>query len=86
MEVAPTIWSGTVTVAQPDQRGAVERRPGQPEQDPFERLPMAFLVSYPRHSARAYLSDLKAWGAWCTDPACIPSTLGATTSTPGCGC
>jgi integrase/recombinase XerD len=26
---------------------------------------MAFLVGYPPHSVRAYLPDLKAWGAWC---------------------
>lgn len=36
-----------------------------PIRTPYERLAMAFLVGYPRHSARAYLSDLKAWGAWC---------------------
>ena len=33
---------------------------------------MAFLVSYPPHSARAYLSDLKAWGAWCSQAGVHP--------------
>lgn len=61
---SPHAWSGG-TVASVDRAGAVERLPGHADQDPFERLAMAFLVSYPRHSARAYLSDLKAWGAWC---------------------
>lgn len=55
----------TAAVVPVDRSAAVECLPGRPEQDPFERLAMAFLVSYPRHSARAYVSDLKAWGAWC---------------------
>jgi len=38
-----------------DRSSAGERLPGQPEQDPFERLAIAFLLSYPKHSARAYL-------------------------------
>lgn len=33
--------------------------------DPYWRLVTAFLVGYPPHSSRAYLSDLKAWYAWC---------------------
>jgi len=56
-------WTGAV--APVDRAAAVERLPGFPAQDPYERLAVAFLVGYPRHSARAYLSDLKAWGAWC---------------------
>ncbi len=56
-------WTGAV--APVDRAAAVERLPGFPDQDPYERLALAFLVGYPRHSARAYLSDLKAWGAWC---------------------
>jgi len=56
-------WTGAG--APVDRAAAVERLPGFPDQDPYERLALAFLVGYPRHSARAYLSDLKAWGAWC---------------------
>jgi hypothetical protein len=37
-------------------------------QDPYERLAVAFLVGYPANSARAYLSDLKAWGTYPPDP------------------
>jgi len=48
-----------------DRVAAVERLPGLDDQDPHERLAMAFLVGYPANSARAYLGDLKAWGAWC---------------------
>ncbi len=56
---------GAIAVALVDRAAAVERLPGHVDQDPYERLAMAFLVGYPRHSARAYLWDLKAWGAWC---------------------
>lgn len=59
-------WSGGAAVPAVDHTTtAIERLPGTADRDPFERLAMAFLVSYPRHSARAYLADLKAWGAWC---------------------
>lgn len=61
-----TPWSGGTAAVGPDRLLALERLPGPAEFDPFERLAMAFLVSYPRHSARAYLADLKAWRAWCT--------------------
>ena len=64
VELVPTAWSGGVVV-QRDNANAVERLPGRADQDPYERLALAFLVGYPRHSARAYLSDLKAWRAWC---------------------
>lgn len=70
-DLVPVVtWSASASVVEVDRLSTVERLPGQPEQDPFERLAMAFLVSYPRHSARAYLSDLQAWGrggvgAWC---------------------
>lgn len=60
-------WSGG-TVARPVDRGAaVERLPGTADHDPFERLALAFLVGYTATSARAYLADLKAWGAACAD-------------------
>ena len=39
--------------------------PGHDRQDPFLRLVMAFLVSYRRHSARGYMTDLRAWADWC---------------------
>ena len=58
-------WSGTSAVAVLDRHAAVDRLPGSPADDPYRRLVMAFLVGYPTHSARAYFSDLKAWGAWC---------------------
>jgi integrase/recombinase XerD len=48
-----------------DRCDAVDRLPGSVDQDPFERLAAAFLVSYPKHSARAYLADLRAWAIWC---------------------
>jgi len=66
-DLVPSVarWSGIAVAALSDRQIAVERLPGYAEQDPFERLAMAFLVGYPRHSARAYLADLKAWGAWC---------------------
>lgn len=57
-------WSGAAIVTV-DRDAAIARLPGAGELDPFERLAMAFLVSYPRHSARAYLADLKAWRTWC---------------------
>jgi len=63
-------WTGAV--APVDRAAAVERLPGFPAQDPYERLAVAFLVGYPRHSARAYLSDLKAWGAWCAGASVHP--------------
>lgn len=58
------VWSGTVAVAT-DRRHAVEVLPGDDNQDPFERLAAAFLVSYTGSTARAYLTDLKAWAQWC---------------------
>ncbi len=66
-DLVPSVarWSGTAVAAPSDRQIAVERLPGHADQDPFERLATAFLIGDPRHSARAYLSDLKAWGAWC---------------------
>ena len=58
-------WSGGNVVRPLDRGAAVERLPGTTEHDPFERLAMAFLVGYTASSARAYLADLKAWGAVC---------------------
>ena len=58
-------WSGGAMAVAVDRVAAVERLPGSEHQDPYERLALAFLVSYPDNSARAYLGDLKAWGAWC---------------------
>ncbi len=82
---SPHAWS-SAAVAPVERAGAVERLPGSADRDPYERLAVAFLVGYPRHSARAYLWDLKAWGRGVRPPACTPSTPGATTSTPGYGC
>ncbi len=48
-----------------DRAAAVQRLPGHSDQDPYQRLALAFLVAYPHHSARAYLADLKAWASWC---------------------
>jgi integrase/recombinase XerD len=58
-------WSGAVATVSADPLAAVERLPGSVHQNPYERLAAAFLVGYPTNSARAYLADLKAWGAWC---------------------
>lgn len=63
--LAPPAWSGDVSVASVDRGAAISRLPGSAERDPFGRLVAAFLVGYPLHSARAYLTDLKAWAAWC---------------------
>jgi integrase/recombinase XerD len=40
--------------------------------DPYWPLVAAFLVGYPRHSSRAYFSDLKAWYAWCAQTGVHP--------------
>ncbi len=58
-------WSGVTPAAVVDRAAAIGRLPGSLDADPFERLAAAFLVAYPRHSARAYLVDLKAWASWC---------------------
>ena len=64
-------WSGTS--ARPADRGqAIDRLPGGGELDPFDRLVMAFLVGYPSSTARAYLTDLKAWRQACTQLAVHP--------------
>jgi bacteriorhodopsin len=60
---APT-WSGGAMAVTVDRVAAVERLPGSEHQDPYQRLALAFLVGYPANSARAYLGDLTAWGAW----------------------
>lgn len=62
--LAPVAWSGGA-VPTASRHDAVDRLPGTADVDPFQRLAAAFLVGYPRHSARAYLADLKAWGTWC---------------------
>jgi len=58
-------WSGGTSVVTVDRAAAVDRLPGSGYQDPYERLAVAFLVGYPASSARAYMTDLKAWGSWC---------------------
>jgi hypothetical protein len=42
--------------------------------DPFWRLAAAFLVGYPPATARAYLSDLRAWARWCGEHGIHPLT------------
>jgi hypothetical protein len=66
-DVPPAVvpWSGGTSAVTVDRAAAVDRLPGSGYQDPYERLAVAFLVGYPASSARAYLSDLKAWGSWC---------------------
>lgn len=55
-----------VPVAAPDlPPAALARLPAGVETDPFWRLVAAFLVGYPPATARAYLSDLRAWAGWC---------------------
>lgn len=63
--VRAVAWSGSTGFTRPDPVAAVARLPGSGDVDPFERLAMAFLVSYPRHSARAYFADVAAWRSWC---------------------
>jgi integrase/recombinase XerD len=60
------VWSGRSPARNADRSSAVDQLPGSASQDPYQRLVMAFLIGYPTNTARAYLSDLKAWGAWCT--------------------
>ena len=60
---APT-WSGGTMAVTVDRVAAVERLPGSEHQAPYQRLALAFLVGYPADSARAYLGDLTAYGAW----------------------
>jgi integrase/recombinase XerD len=50
-----------------DRPAALAQLPGGPETDPFQRLAMAFLVSCTGATARAYLTDLRAWQQHCTD-------------------
>jgi integrase/recombinase XerD len=63
---AVVVWSGQSPARNLDRSAAVDQLPGSARQDPYERLAMAFLVGYPTNTARAYLLDLQAWGAWCT--------------------
>ncbi len=67
-EVLPAVvpWSGGTVAVEVDRQAAVARLPGSDGDDPYLRLVLAFLVGYTRHSARAYLSDLTAWSAWCS--------------------
>lgn len=58
-------WTGGGVAVVIDQASAVDRLPGGPGNDPFERLAAAFLVGYPPNSARAYSGDLRAWWQWC---------------------
>lgn len=46
---------------------AISQLPGAIDTDPFERLVAAFLVGYPQSTARAYLTDLKAWATTCAN-------------------
>jgi integrase/recombinase XerD len=73
-EVLPAVvpWSGVARTVEVDRLAAVARLPGAAELDPFQRLAAAFLVGYPRHSARAYRSDLHAWGVWCAGAGAHP--------------
>lgn len=60
------LWSGSS--AKPvDRTSAIDRLPGLPYVDPFERRAIAFLVGYTGSTARAYLVDLRAWHQHCTD-------------------
>lgn len=53
-------------VAAPDlPASALARLPAGIETDPFWRLVAAFLIGYPPATAKAYLSDLRAWARWC---------------------
>jgi integrase/recombinase XerD len=63
--LATVPWSGGAPAVAVDPATAIDRLPGSAHQDPYQRLAMAFLVGYPTNSARAYHSDLKAWGTWC---------------------
>ena len=59
-------WTGTQpAVLGLDRRDAVQLLPGDQTQDPFTRLAAAFLLGYRTHSARGYLTDLRAWATWC---------------------
>src|SRR4051794_25880906 len=63
---APVPWTGRPPAAPGLDRGdAVQLLPGDQTQDPFTRLATAFLLRYRAHSARGYLTDLRAWAAWC---------------------
>ena len=53
---------------------ALARLPAGSETDPFWRLTAAFLVAYPPATARAYLSDLRAWARWCDGQGIHPFT------------
>lgn len=66
-EVAALVpWTGSQPAAPGLSRGdAVQLLPGDQTQDPFTRLAAAFLLGYRAHSARGYLTDLRAWAAWC---------------------
>jgi integrase/recombinase XerD len=46
--------------------------PGNANVDPYWRLVAAFLVGYPKHSARAYFGDLRAWHTWCASAGVHP--------------
>ncbi len=74
-----------LAVAPPDLPDvALARLPAGSETDPFWRLAAAFLVGYPPATARAYLSDLRAWArAGVTGKASIPLPRGGMMSTPG---
>ena len=66
-EVAALVpWTGSQPTTPGLSRGdAVQLLPGDQTQDPFTRLAAAFLLGYRTHSARGYLTDLRAWAAWC---------------------
>ena len=64
-----------VPVGVPDlPAAALARLPAGSETDPFWRLTAAFLVGYPPATARAYLSDLRAWARWCNRQGIHPFT------------
>jgi len=69
---SPVTWSGVAVVpSSADSITATDRLPLQGH-DPYERLAAAFLAGYPKHSARAYAGDLRAWWSWCSSAGVHP--------------
>lgn len=64
-----------VATAAPDLPAlALARLPLGSETDPYWRLAAAFLIGHPPATARAYLSDLRAWARWCDQQGVHPFT------------
>ena len=69
---SPVAWSGVAVVpSSADSIAATDRLP-LVGHDPYERLAAAFLAGYPKHSARAYGGDLRAWWSWCSSAGVHP--------------